>query len=191
MTRSPTQATRDGPRLSLVPDELPFNSTDVIEHGFDLDHQEATRNWIDREQIDPPMRSPFDDFDLTNDLPSLALESALYISDASSMGCVSLTSGASNKRQAKGELDLQPQDFAHRQRRTERDSGSSQLGFRYERLGHPGTPRELSLAPADGGARLANGTRCHQPKCAFSDRSSHDMNGTTRRSPSGYRRPIT
>ena len=81
-TRTPAEAVRCTHRLAKVPIHRSLDRSDVVEPGLDLDHQQRTRGFVERQEVDPADISAAFDPDFARNLPAGCFEAPLDVTRA-------------------------------------------------------------------------------------------------------------
>jgi hypothetical protein len=77
--RRPPEPPRDLVCRALIPADLAFDGTQVVELGLDLDDKERCRARVECKEIDPAMRPTMDDLDLAGRSPAALSEPAVVV----------------------------------------------------------------------------------------------------------------
>lgn len=108
----PTQPTDAIGSRSFIPTELAFDRAKVIEPRLDFDDQQGPVRRMEREQIDPTMRSTLYHFDLARSQPSGRTQAPIDMTRASCVDQISLSRPTDDGRSANQELHLESERSA-------------------------------------------------------------------------------
>jgi hypothetical protein len=86
--RPPPEPPHGLPGHALIPSDLAFERTEIVEPGLDLDDQQGSSPTIEREEVDPTMRAAVDDLDLARGRPTMPTKPSIDVGRAASMDCI-------------------------------------------------------------------------------------------------------
>ncbi len=107
--RPPAERSRRLPGHALIPSDLTLERAEVIEPGLDLDDQQGARPMIEREKVDPTVRSTVDDLDLPRGGPAMPTKPSVDIGGAASMDGILDTRATGEHRRPDRQLYIQSQ----------------------------------------------------------------------------------
>ena len=161
--RPPAELPTDSIDIALVPTELALDGPEVVEPRLDVDDDEGPGPSVERDEVDPPMRSTMDDLELALGDPARSPEMAIEIAGAACVDDLALSTGDHHRRPSQ-EIELEAERVADADDQIQRRIGATRFDRRDVRPRHPDGIGQNLLRDVERGPRVAAQPSEGQPK---------------------------